>query len=221
MSRILPAALARTLVKDSTGFGAQVGKLLRNVQPLSLRLNTALGSQYERETQNPGLRYQFALGDLEHFRRLGIDSAIAATETGRLEARSGMRFSKFGSVDLTYSEVEFQSFDKRGGSRLQRDRIWPNVQLNLTELPLPGFMRPVLPRVGGRVSFEHVRKHLEYGSATGSDRAGQREFHVAIGVERGALDGRAADCVSAELRGIERLVERDTDHSVVRKGAGG
>lgn len=174
---LVPAALARTLVKDSTGFGAQVGKVLRNVQPLSLRLNTALGSQYERETQNPGLRYQFALGDLEHFRRLGIDSAIAATETGRLEARSGMRFSKFGSVDLTYSEVEFQSFDKRGGSRLQRDRIWPNVQLNLTELPLPGFMRPVLPRVGGRVSFEHVRKHLEYGSAAGSDRA-EDEFRV-------------------------------------------
>ena len=174
---IVPAALVRAVVKDSVGLGSTMGKLVSRLQPLSVRLTTALGSQFERETQDPGLHYQFALGDIENFRLLGIDSAIAATETGRLEARSGLRFLKHGQLDLTYSEVEFQSFDQRGGSRRQTDRIWPNVQLNWTELPLPAFLKSVLPRVGGRVSFERVQRNLAYGGVITSDRA-EEEYRV-------------------------------------------
>ena len=175
---LVPAALVRTVMgKDTAGLAGGVARLFSSLQPLSLRVNTALGSQFERETQNPGFRYQFALGDLENFRRLGIDSAVAATETGRLEARSGVRLLKNGTVDVSFSEVEFQAFDQRGGARLQHDRVWPNVQLNLSDLPLPGFMRPVLPRLGGRLSFERVQKQLEYGSASGSERA-ETEYRV-------------------------------------------
>ncbi|HET9438706.1 MAG TPA: hypothetical protein VFO52_00960 [Longimicrobiales bacterium] len=174
---LMPQIFFRTLVSDTTGFAGTIGRALAAIQPVSLRLNTALGSQFERETINPGMGYQFALGDLESFRLIGIDSAISAIENARFEARSGLRFTKTAQLDVIYSNVEFESFDQRGGSRLQRDVIWPNVQLNWSEVPLPQFMRGILPRVGGRASFERVRKEQSFTSLARSDR-GEEGYRV-------------------------------------------
>jgi hypothetical protein len=173
----IPHALFQTLVGDTTGMAGTVGKLLKGIQPISLRMNTALGSQFDRETRNPGFGYQFALGDLESFRLMGIDSAISATETGRFEARSGLKFLNGAQLDLTYSGVELQSFDQRGGARVQNDVIWPNVQFSWNDLPLPQFMRTILPRLGGRASFERVRKDQSYSALAASDR-GEEEYRV-------------------------------------------
>ncbi|HEY0303594.1 MAG TPA: hypothetical protein VGC44_01420, partial [Longimicrobiales bacterium] len=173
----VPGAFYRTLVSDTAGFMNSVGKLLSAIQPISLRINSALGSQFERETERPGLGYQFGLGDLEAFRILGIDSAITATETGRREARTGVKFLRTGQVDLIYSDVELQSFDARGGTRTQNDVTWPNVQLSWSEFPLPAFVKSILPRVGGRISFERVQKRQEFGGAFASDR-GEDEYRV-------------------------------------------
>jgi hypothetical protein len=173
----VPGAFYRTLISDTTGFANTVGELLARIQPISFRLNTALGSQFERETQRPGLGYQFGLGDLETFRLLGIDSAITATETARREARTAVKFLRTGQVDLVYSDVDLISFDQRGGSRTQNDITWPNVQLSWSELPMPAFVKAILPRVGGRVSFERVRKRQEFGTVIASDR-GEDEIRV-------------------------------------------
>jgi hypothetical protein len=108
---------------------------------------------------------------------MGIDSAIAATETGRLEARTGVKFLKTAQLDFTFSDIELQSFDQRGGARSQNDVVWPNVQLSWTDVPLPKFMRGILPRIGGRASFERVQRDQAFSAATGSDR-GEREYRV-------------------------------------------
>jgi hypothetical protein len=173
----MPHMFFRTLISDTTGMAGSIGKLLSGLQPITVRLNTALGSQFERETQRPGLGYQFALGDLESFRLLGIDSAITATETARLEARTGVKFSKNAQLDLTYSDVQLQSFDQRGGARNQNDVTWPNLQLSWSELPLPSFIKTILPRVGGRLSFERVSKRHEFGS-TISNHRGENEYRI-------------------------------------------
>ncbi len=173
----MPGIFYRTFVRDTSGFAGTLGKLFGALQPVSLRYNTALGSQFEREARDPTLAYQLAWGDLERFRFMGIDSAISATENARFEARSGVRFMRNAQLDLLYSTVEFESFDQRGGSRLQRDVVWPNVQLSWTEVPLPQFMRIVLPRIGGRASFEHVRKEQSFTSLASADR-GEHEYRV-------------------------------------------
>jgi hypothetical protein len=173
----VPGTFYRTLISDTTGLAHSVGKLLSAIQPISFRINTALGSQFERETQGPGMGYQFGLGDLQAFRILGIDSAITATETGRREARTGVKFMKTAQVDLIYSDIELQSFDQRGGSRTQNDVTWPNVQLSWSELPLPAFVKTILPRVGGRISFERVQKRMDFGRSLTGDR-GEEEYRV-------------------------------------------
>lgn len=172
-----PGGFYRSLVGDTTGPANSLGKLLAAIQPISWRVNTALGSQFERETQRPGLAYQFALGDLERFRLLGIDSAITATETARTEARTGVKFLKTGQLDLIYSDVQLQSFDQRGGARTQNDLTWPNLQLSWSELPLPGFVKSVFSRAGGRVSFERIQKRQEFGAVLLSTR-GEEEYRV-------------------------------------------
>ena len=173
----VPERFFRAITQDTTGLAGSVGKLLSGIQPLSVRLNTALGSQFERETRSPGLGYQFALGDLQSFRLMGVDSAIAATETARFEARTGVRFLKSVQLDLTYSDVENQGFDQRGGTRVENDVTWPSVQLSWAELPIPQFVRSIIPRLGGRVSVERVRKARNYGLNTASNR-GENEFRI-------------------------------------------
>jgi hypothetical protein len=173
----MPHTFFRTIVHDTAGIAGTFGRLLGSLQPVSLRLNTALGSQFDRETRTPGFGYQFGWGDLESFRLMGIDSAITATETGRLEARTGVKLLKSAQLDFTYSDVELQSFDQRGGARLQNDVIWPNVQFTWNDVPLPQFMRGILPRLGGRASFERVRKSQAFSINTASDR-GEQEYRV-------------------------------------------
>ena len=173
---ILPENFVTSMMRDTTGFVASLAKVLNAVQPISLRLNTALGSQYERETRGPGIGYQFGLGDLESFRAMGIDSAIAVTETGRFEARTGVKVMKNAQIDLSYSDIENQAFDQRGGARSDNDIIWPSVQLNWAELPLPGFVKSVIPRIGGRVTVERVRRSRAFGLA--SSNRSENELRV-------------------------------------------
>jgi hypothetical protein len=172
-----PQQFFMTIVSDTTGTAGTIKRLLGGVQPVTVRLNEALGSQFERETRRPTLNYQFGLGDIESFRSMGIDSAITATETGRMEARTGVRFLKNAQLDIAYTEADFESFDQRGGSRVQNDRTWPNVQLSWSELPLPRFVKALVPRVGGRASFERVMKQQTFGTLRSSDR-GEREYRV-------------------------------------------
>jgi hypothetical protein len=173
----VPHNLLRAITTDTTGLAGAMSRLLGALQPMTLRVNTALGSQFERETRDPTFGYQFGIGDLESFRMMGIDSAIAAMETARLEARTGVRFLRNAQLDLAYSDVQSEAFDQRGGGRAENDITWPNVQLSWAELPLPQFMRAVLPRLGGRVSVERVRKSRSYGLTTVSDR-GEKEYRV-------------------------------------------
>jgi hypothetical protein len=182
---IAPAVLFKRAPNDSTP--GILTRLLGAVQPVVLTVTTALGSQFDRETIDPGLSYQFGLGDLESFRLIGIDSAIAVTENARYEARTGLRFRR-AQLDVSYSEVELEAFDQRGDSRTQRDIVWPNIVLNATELPVPGFMRSIIPRVGGRLSFEHVRKAQAYGALTTSNRSDD-EYRVPFSI-RMTLPGR-------------------------------
>ena len=173
----VPQNFVRSIIDDSTGFAAGLAKVVGAVQPVTVRLNTALGSQFERETRSPDLRYQFGLGDLESFRLMGIDSAIALTETARLEARTGIRLPKNAQLELSYTDVQNQAFDQRGGTRSDNDVIWPSVQLNWGDVPLPGFVRMIIPRMGGRISVERVRRHRTFGFAANQNR-GENELRV-------------------------------------------
>jgi hypothetical protein len=196
-----PYGFYQTLVADTTGFAGLVGRSLRALQQVNLVWSGTLGSQFDRKTLEPGVGYQFALGDLNSFRLIGVDSAVAATETGRFEASTSLRFLRVAQLDVQYANSDLQAFDQRGGSRSDHEVTWPNVRLNWADVPLPGFIRgAILRQLSLTGSYQHKNREQALGFSTSSDR-GSRESVVPFSA-RMTLNGGVAVIYSGNwLRG--------------------
>lgn len=183
-----PYGFFQTITHDTTGLTGFVGRMLQALQPVTLGWNGTLGSSFDRKTLDPSLRYQLALGDLESFRVLGIDSAAAATETGRFDATTGVRFLRTAQFDVLYGSSELQAFDQRGGSRREQDRTWPNLRLNWANVPLPGFVRRTVPQLSLTGSYQIRRREQALGRSGNSDRGSRDEivpFSARVTLARG------------------------------------
>lgn len=167
-----PATFLRTIVHDTTGFMGALSRKMRAVQPITLTWNGTLGSQFDRKLINPGVGYQFALGDLNSFRIMGIDSAAAATETGSFDAITSVRFLRSAQLDLQYTTSDLQAYDQRGGSRLENEVTWPNIRLNWSDVTLPHFVRAVIPQMGMTASYMLKKRDQALGGAA-ADRGGR------------------------------------------------
>ncbi|MGQ0815498.1 MAG: hypothetical protein ACT4O1_13755 [Gemmatimonadota bacterium] len=172
-----PAGFYQTIVKDTTGFAGTIGRALKVVQPISLIWSSSLGSQFDRNATTPALAYQLALGDLERFRFMGVDSAAAATETGRFDASTSLRLLRSAQLDLQYASSDLQAFDQRGGSRRETETTWPNVRLNWADVPLPGAMRGIVKLMSLTGSYLYKERDQALGQAVNADR-GSRETSV-------------------------------------------
>ncbi|HEX6559424.1 MAG TPA: hypothetical protein VF021_08170, partial [Longimicrobiales bacterium] len=168
-----PYTFFRSMVKDTTGFAGMVSDMLHTLQPVSLSWSGALGSQFDRNSSTPSMAYQLALGDLERFRFMGIDSAVAATETGRFDAMTSIRLPRSAQIDLQYARAELQAFDQRGGSRSEQERTWPEVRMNWSDVPLPGLVRPVMSSLSLSSSYQVRKREQALGSGLQADRGGR------------------------------------------------
>lgn len=194
---ITPYGFYQSVVKDTTGFAGLIGRTLRAVSQMSLSWNDALGSEFDRKSRSPEFAYQLALGDLQQFRIMGVDSAAAATETARFDATTTIRFLQTAQLDVQYGTSELQAFDQRGGSRNEHETIWPNLRLNWGAVPLPGFMRRVVRQLGVTGSYQFKTRDQALGLAANIDR-GSRETTVPF-TARMQLAGGIATVYSATL----------------------
>ncbi|MGQ0563229.1 MAG: hypothetical protein ACT443_15315 [Gemmatimonadota bacterium] len=183
--------LYQTLVADTTGFAGLTGRVLKALQPVTLSWNSSLGSQFDRNSTTPTVAYQLALGDLERFRFMGVDSAAAATETGRFDASTAVRFLRSAQLDVQYSSSELQAFDQRGGSRTEEEVTWPNLRLNWSDLPLPGAMRKFVKQMSVSSSYQFKQRDQALGISGGADR-GSRETSVPFTARMTLAGGLAA-----------------------------
>jgi hypothetical protein len=171
-----PFDLFSAIVRDTVGFAGTVNRLMRGIQPIRLAWRTSLGSQFDRNSNNPGLSYQLALGDLQQFRVIGVDSAVAATELGNFDATTSLRLTNAAQLDMQYTSNDLQAFDHRGGTRLDNERTWPNLRLSWTDVGLPSFVRGIIPRLGLSASYV-VKERAQALGAKAADR-GMRETSV-------------------------------------------
>lgn len=125
------------------------------LKPVELSWTDELGSRFDRDLADPGLGYQLGIGTLTELRFLDGDTAAMALRRDAFRARSGVRVGSSASVDVGYSESDVRVFDLRVGDRSQLERSWPSVQVSWQDVPLPGFLEPVLQRWS--VSTGYVR----------------------------------------------------------------
>jgi hypothetical protein len=207
----LPYGFWTTMVRDTTGFKGFVGRTLRGVQPITLAWTGALGSQFDRNTTTPALAYQLALGDLERFRFMGIDSAAAATETGRFVTQTSVRLRKTMQLDMEYAKSELQAFDQRGGSRRENEITWPNLRFNWNDVPLPGFLRRPIKVMSFTGSYQYKQRSQALGLSRDSDR-GTREMNVPLSARMTLGGGISASYSTTWTNGSSEDPTGDAQH---------
>ncbi len=161
-----PVALVRSLgasADSATGASHVLLAVVRSVQSLSVTWNSTLGSQFDRETFQPGSGYRLGFGDITSFRVIGGDTAVSAAERNDFRASSNLTLPFGAGGTVTYSRTKSEGFDVRGGRRTQDQTGWPNVQLRWPQLPVPAKLAGVLLAAGFNFGYERIERTSELG----------------------------------------------------------
>jgi hypothetical protein len=141
-------------------------RVLRPFQSVTLTWNSALASQFERESFSPGFGYQLGLGDLDSFRAIEGDTASSAHERNDLRASTNITLPLNANLGVTYSRATTEGFDLRGGRRTQEQRGWPDVQVRLQNLPLPSVIGSFVLAASAGARYERIERENVLGLRT-------------------------------------------------------
>lgn len=160
--RLDPAGLMTSLTgapADSAaraGQGWLLGSLRATVgaiQPVEASWSSDRESSFERRDFEAGYGYRFGFGGVDELRFLEGDTASLFRERDAFQVRTGIRLMKGTDLNLAYNDTEESSLNAQGGDNLQRETVWPDVQLSVQSLPLPGFAEAWLRNVSASTGF--------------------------------------------------------------------
>ena len=159
-----PAELSRSVFSEgSSGWvTAPVRWLLGTLRPLSLVWQDGLTSRFNRGPVAPSLAYQFGFGSTSDFRFVDADTASVLTERTSRRATGGLSLPLGVGVDVSWSTLDGNVLDTRS-DRSVRDQTWPNVQVRMDSVPVPGGARRVLERVSLSAGYLENLREIELG----------------------------------------------------------
>jgi hypothetical protein len=159
-----PAELSRSLFPDGSGgaLTAPARWLLGALRPLNLVWQDGLTSRFHRGPVNPGLAYQLGIGSASDFRFVDADTASLLTERTSRRASGGVTLPLGVGVDVSWSTLDGTVLDVRS-DRNVRDETWPNVQVRMDSVPVPGAARRVLERVSLSAGYLQNLREIELG----------------------------------------------------------
>jgi hypothetical protein len=146
-----PAELSRGWLGEPGGAAQPVWTrslrgLLSWVRPLGFAWRDGLASRFNRAPVDPGTAYQLGFGGADAFRFMDADTASIVTDRTSSRWTGGLALPLGVAIDLTRSTVDATVLDVRT-DRSMRDEIWPNVQVRMDSVPVPGPARRVLERI--------------------------------------------------------------------------
>jgi len=153
-------------------------RIMSAVRPLSATYQDGVTSRFNRDPIDPGLGYQFGWSHAESFRFIDSDTAATVTDRAAWRLGSGVTVPGGGGVQVSYQNADGVTLDTRSGRRT-RLRSWPEVQVNLPAIPLPGFTGARSIRVTSGV-VRTVRT-IDFG-ATASQRRLDEDVRVPVDV---------------------------------------
>jgi len=179
---VQPATLMRTLGRDSSGgFGSLMKRAVGSVQNVNVTWNSALGSQFDRTTFEPGFGYRLGAGDLTSFRAIEGDTAITVTERNDVRVGSAANLPLGMLFSLTYSNAGSNSIDIRGGQRRQTSTTWPSIRLTWQTIPVPEGIRDVILAASIQGGYERAERTNAYGVQNPQER-GSDEKRYPVGL---------------------------------------
>lgn len=183
----LGAALAEGTLGPPTGARRAAIRIGRALTPIDLSWNDAVGSRFDWEAVEPGLRYQLGLGGADRFRVVDGDTAASASTRSGFRARGGVRIPTQATLEIAYDDATAEVHDLLGGDRTLSERAWPDLRLAWTDLPVPGFLREHIVHGALSIGYRASHRSTRYGEA-GHERASEERrlpLHFSIGLVHG------------------------------------
>ncbi|MGH7475477.1 MAG: cell surface protein SprA [Longimicrobiales bacterium] len=185
---------------DSVPAAGLLARVTRAIQPIQLSWQSSVSSRFERETEAPGLGYQLGWGDFEAFRRIRGDTAVAALLRERFRAATGVRMPLGLLLEAAYTKGDARAANLRGGSLDQDERIWPDLLLAWTQLPVPGWLAGVVRNASVSAGYQRTeRADLLHGGQ--GERRGRDEHSVPLQLSIGLGSSLVASYTGALRRG--------------------
>lgn len=177
------------------GTGPRVTRVADYFQQLDLQYSRTLSSSYDGAAFDPGLGYQFSLGGVDAFRRVGATTATIAGVTDQLSLTSGLRLTRDLHLTGRAQLVSNENFSRRLDNvqaRIEGSQVtWPDVTLRWSDsLPWLKNWRPfgdssaapfrflrVISTLGLNVGVNQVRQFTFAPSGTEGE-AGDRRVYI-------------------------------------------
>ena len=167
VSLLDPASLA-----TEPGEGTLARRWSRVLVPLLFTYTSGLTSRFNREPVDPGTIYELGWGGRDDFLVIGRDSASTLGDRQQITASGGLKFFTSGSLRIGYRRADFQTLDTRS-DREDLETVWPDVNLSLGSVALPGFLSPVLERLSASGGYQRVTRAREFGAGARQNRFGE------------------------------------------------
>ncbi|MXW17653.1 MAG: hypothetical protein F4139_06525 [Gemmatimonadetes bacterium] len=152
----------------------------RVLQPLSFTYRSGLTSRFNREPVNPGTIYELGWGGRDDFLVIGRDSASTLSDRRQITVSGGLKFLGSGSLRIGYQRNDYQTLDTRS-DREDLRTVWPDVNVSVSNLALPGFLAPVLERMSASAGYRRETTALEFGAGARQNRLREeREVPTAL-----------------------------------------
>ncbi len=164
---LIPSAVGDRLFNDSTQSGGV--RFLRSMNPVRVAWRRGTRSLFNRDVIDPGLDFQLGLTNVNGFRF--VDGVLAAVLSDRETWTAGTGFRLPGSAALTvnYQQGSADVLDTRS-ERRSTDRTWPNARISFDDVPVPGFIRPLVSRLGFSAGYTKSRRTIGFGGASAQSR---------------------------------------------------
>ena len=162
-----PASLA-----TEPGEGTFARLWSRRLEPLFFNYTSGLTSRFNREPVDPGTIYELGWGGRDDFLVIGRDSASTLSDRERITLTGGLRFLGSGAVRIGYQRNDYQTLDTRS-DREDVSTVWPDVNVSVTNMALPGFLAPVLERLSASAGYRRRENSLEFGTGARQNRFGE------------------------------------------------
>jgi hypothetical protein len=157
-----PAELSRELFLGGGALGAPARWLLGALRPINLVWQDGLTSRFNRGPVDPSGAFQLGFGDTSDFRFMDSDTASVLTDRTSRRATGGVSLPLGVGVDVSWSTLDGTVLDVRS-DRTVRDRTWPNVQVRMDSVPVPGGARRVLERISLSAGYLENLRRIDLG----------------------------------------------------------
>jgi hypothetical protein len=166
-----PALLRTMFGQDRAGLLGSILTLMDRIDIVTATWVGSLGSNFTRQTASPSLRYQLAVHGFGGIVAQDGDTASRVNDSENFTLSGGLQLPLGIGLILEYSNNDALIWTPITQT-LNNTRTWPSLNLNWNRVPLPGFLRRWVSRLGVRTGYS-LRKTSSIVPGANQDRLGE------------------------------------------------